>query len=235
MTGVNTFQKALLPPLCLLCGAAGTDHRDLCAGCAGDLPLNSPACRCCALPLLAEQGPICGHCLSRPPSFDHAFAPFLYKSPVDYLIVGLKFNHRLSHARLLGELLAEALVARREAPPDCIVPVPLHPRRLRERGFNQALELCRAPARRFQIPLLGEGLKRIRHTTPQTKLNAQQRRTNLVKAFILSDPLKGKRVALVDDVITTASTVTECARVLRAGGAAEIEIWAIARAVDCAI
>ncbi len=231
LTGwLNRLQDALLPPLCLLCGAAGASGRDLCAGCAGELPLNAPACPCCGLPLAAESKGPCGLCLRHPPDFDRVFAPFLYRPPVDYLILGLKFNNRLSHARLLGELLADALAARAAGLPDCIVPVPLHPLRLRERGFNQALELARAAARRFQVPLVPDGLRRIRHTTPQTGLDARQRQTNLLGAFMLSHPLQGKRVVLVDDVITTASTVAECARTLRAGGVTDLEIWAVARA-----
>jgi len=107
--------------------------------------------------------------------------------------------------------------------------VPLHPRRLRERGFNQALELARAAARRCGIPLWINGLRRVRHTVPQTQLDARQRQTNPLGAFALAAPLPGTRIALMDDVVTTASTVSECARVLRAGGATEIEIWAIGR------
>ncbi len=115
-------------------------------------------------------------------------------------------------------------------PPDCIVPVPLHPLRLRERGFNQALELARAPACHFRIPLVATGLRRVRHTAPQTQLDARSRQTNPLGAFVLGRPVRGPRVALVDDVMTTGSTVAECARVLRAGGATEIEVWAIGRA-----
>jgi ComF family protein len=149
---------------------------------------------------------------------------------MDFLIRRLKFNGRLSHARLLGELLADALAARGSPWPDCIVPVPLHPLRLRERGFNQSLELARAAAHRLRIPLKVEGLKRIRYTTPQTRLDTQARQTNPLGAFMLNHSLRGSRIALIDDVMTTASTVSECARILRTGGVADIEIWIIARA-----
>ena len=110
------------------------------------------------------------------------------------------------------------------------MPVPLHPRRLRERGFNQALELARAAAHCFGIPLWINGLRRVRHTLPQVRLDAHQRRTNPLGAFALGALLPGQRIALMDDVVTTASTIGECARVLRAGGATDIEIWAIGRA-----
>ena len=229
---LDTLQGGLLPRICLLCGAAGTGGRDLCTGCTADLPFNTPACPGCAMPLAPGQTGLCGHCLSHRRIFDRAFVPFRYRPPVDFLIRGLKFNGRLSHARLLGELFAAALVERNAPLPDCIVPVPLHPLRLQERGFNQALELGRATSHRFRIPLLAEGLQRVRHTTPQIQLDARHRQINLLGAFAMKRQLSGPRVALLDDVITTASTITECARVLRVNGATDIEIWAIGRAVD---
>jgi ComF family protein len=221
----------LLPPTCLLCGAAGAAGRDLCAGCAADLPRNNHACTMCALPLsLDDQAGLCSQCCALPPDYDRAFAPFCYRPPLDFLIRRLKFNGRLSHARLLGELFADALVERGGPWPNCIIPVPLHPLRLRERGFNQALELARAAARRCQLPLMAEGLRRIRYTTPQTRLDARARQTNPLGAFVMERSMPGLRVALIDDVMTTASTVAECARILRAGGVADIEVWIIARA-----
>ncbi|MCB1777379.1 MAG: ComF family protein, partial [Candidatus Competibacteraceae bacterium] len=174
----------------------------------------------------------CSQCRRQFPDYDRAFAPFCYRPPLDFLIRRLKFNGRLSHARLLGELFADALVERGAPWPDCIIPVPLHPLRLRERGFNQAMELARAVARRSQRPLMTQGLRRIRHTTPQTRLDVHARRTNPLGAFVMERPLPGLRVALVDDVMTTASTVAECARVLRTGGVADIEVWIMARASD---
>ncbi|CDH45029.1 ComF family protein [Candidatus Contendibacter odensensis] len=227
----NPLQRGLLPSTCLLCGADGTGERDLCAGCAADLPRNSAACPRCAAPLPVSVTGLCDSCHASPPNFDRAFVPFRYQPPLDALIKHLKFGGRLAHARLLGDLFAAALAERAGSLPDCIVPVPLHPQRLRERGFNQALELARTTARRFQIPLRATGLRRVRYTLPQTQLDARRRQTNPLGAFALGDPLAGSRVALMDDVITTASTITECARVLRTGGATEIELWAIGRAV----
>lgn len=226
----RALRHGLLPPICLLCGAAGTAGRDLCAGCDADLPRNTRACPGCALPLAAGSNGDCEYCRARSFSFDRAFVPFRYRPPVDFLILGLKFTHRLSHARLLGELFAAALAERNAPPPDCIIPVPLHPLRLRERGFNQALELARPSARRFGLPLLANGLRRVRHTPPQTQMDASRRHDNPQGAFAANQPLAGRRVALMDDVVTTASTVAECSRILRASGATDIEIWAIGRA-----
>ena len=226
---LGRLERLILPPTCLLCGAVGVAGLDLCAGCLRDLPRNLVACPRCAAPLPVGGTGACARCQAQPPAFDRAFVPFRYQPPVDFLITRLKFGGRLTCARLLGELFAAALAERSEPLPDYIAPVPLHPRRLRERGFNQALELARAAARRCGIPLWINGLRRVRHTIPQTELNAVQRQTNPLGAFALGAPLPGTRIALMDDVVTTASTVAECARVLRAGGATEIEIWAIGR------
>lgn len=224
-----------LPPTCVLCGAAGAEERDLCAGCAADLPHNRISCPVCATPQAIFSTEPCAACRACPPLYDRAFAPFRYRHPMDFLIRQLKFSGRLSHARLLGELFADALAERGGSAPDCLIPVPLHPRRLRERGFNQALELARPVARRLRIPILAEGLRRVRYTPPQTRLDARARQSNPLGAFALGQALSGKRVALVDDVMTTASTVNECARVLRTGDVAEIEIWIVGRAGDAVL
>jgi ComF family protein len=196
-----------------------------------------PICRAMPTPVLAAP---C-HCRSTAPDcvatarrnrrfFDRAFAPFRYQPPLDALIKTLKFGGRLANARLLGDLFATALVERGGPWPDCIAPTPLHPRRLRERGFNQALELARTVARRLRIPLQPSLLRRIRYTLPQTQLDAYHRQTNPLGAFALGHSLPGTHIALIDDVITTASTISECARVLHSGGAITLEVWAISRA-----
>lgn len=227
---LGALERLILPPTCLLCGAAGAAGLDLCAGCLGDLPRNLAACPRCAAPSPAGGIGPCARCRAQSPEFDRAFVPFRYQPPVDFLITRLKFGGRLTHALLLGELFAAALAERGDPLPDCIVPVPLHPRRLRERGFNQSVELARPVAHRLGIPLWIDGLRRVRHTLPQVRLDARQRQTNPLGAFALGVPLPGTRIALMDDVVTTASTIGECARVLRAGGATDIEIWAIGRA-----
>lgn len=226
---LKKLQFTLFPPLCLLCGAEGAAERDLCAGCASDLPRNTQACNRCAMPL-SPPATVCGECLRHPPSFQRACAPFLYQTPVDFLIKGLKFHGRLAHARLLGELLGAELAARSEPLPQALIPLPLHPARLRERGFNQALELARPVARRLNVPLLNYG-RRIRHTPPQMTLNATARRANIRGAFQATGPLPVRHVAVLDDVLTTGSTLREFAAVLAAAGAETIEVWALARTV----
>ncbi|WP_338055823.1 ComF family protein [Sulfurivermis fontis] len=157
-------------------------------------------------------------------------APLLYRPPLDWLIQGFKFNQRLPPGRLLGQLLAQHLAGQIITPPELIVPVPLHPARLRERGYNQALELARPLARRFGIPLAHGLVRRVRATATQSLLPAGERRRNVRGAFALRRPLAARHVAIVDDVIATGSTVAELARVLRRAGAERIEVWAVARA-----
>lgn len=221
--------QGILPPLCLLCGAPGADGNDFCDACAQDLPRNTRACLTCAQPLPTNNTAVCGRCQTHPPAFDHAFVPFLYQPPLDFLVKGLKFGGRLSHAALLGTLFAAALAERSRPWPDGIIPVPLHPRRLSVRGFNQALELARASARQHRLALWPERLQRVRDTPPQSQLDARQRHRNPRGAFAAPAALAGLRVALFDDVVSTASTASECAQVLRAAGAASVELWAITR------
>ena len=230
--GFAALHHWLFPPLCLLCGAAGTRGRDLCTGCSADLPRNHNPCAACALPLAPGQSGFCPHCRLHPPPFEYTFAPLVYRPPLDHLIGRLKFGGRLSYARLLGDFFALSFAESSLALPDCIIPVPLHPQRLRERGFNQAIELARPIARQYRIPLVIDQLQRTRHTTAQTDLPASQRRTNLIGAFMASAQLAGARVALMDDVITTTSTTRECARTLQAAGVTAIQTWAIARTAE---
>jgi ComF family protein len=217
---------ALLPPTCVLCGGAGHAGRDLCAGCAADLPANPVACPRCALPLGAPA-PQCGACLKRPPAFLAALAPFRYADPLDGLVQRYKFGADLAAGRVLAQLLGDALDG--ALAPDLLVPVPLHRTRLRERGFNQALDLGRLLARRFALVLAPRVLARTRATPAQSGLDARTRRRNVRRAFVASTDVRGKHVALLDDVVTTGATVRECAKALRRAGAASVVVWAVAR------
>lgn len=229
---VNHWLKSvhdwLLPATCVLCDRAGVAGRDLCHGCAGELPYIDSACERCAIPL--PQAGVCGQCQQSPPAFDAARALFHYREPVDQLIKGLKFNSRLHNARLLGELMAERLVIPGISRPDAIVPVPLHPARLRQRGFNQALELARPIARRLNAPLLPQLCQRLRDTAPQLGQDAKARRRNLKGAFAVADLGGIKHMVIVDDVMTTGSTAELLAQALKRAGVERVELWVCARA-----
>jgi ComF family protein len=150
----------------------------------------------------------------------------LYLPPVDFLVHELKFRGNLTAARLLGQLLGEALLCRSGPLPEAVVPVPLHRSRLRERGFNQAIELARPVSRRLEIPLLVDHVERIHPSPPQSKLDLKARRGNVRGAFACRGGMDVQRVAILDDVITTGSTADAMARVLRRAGAVQIEVWA---------
>lgn len=216
---------------CLLCGAPGAAGLDVCAGCWADLPRNHHSCPSCALPLPIGTPPdqSCGACQRHPPPYMRCFAPFQYAGLLPHLITGLKFQARLTYARLLGELLTQALLERGQPWPELLLPVPLHSSRLRERGFNQALELARFPARALGLRLETKRCVRRLNTPPQVGLVAAARRNNLRGAFALTAPLDVWHVALVDDVVTTGSTVAELAGLLRQAGVARVEVWAVAK------
>jgi ComF family protein len=230
---LTRVQAVLWPPVCVLCRGTGQPPLlDICAECAADLPINVPACRVCAQPLSDAASDVpCGACLRRSPRFDAAYCAFRYAYPVDHLVQGIKYHGAVAQGRVLGELLAQSLQRTRVAPlPELIVPVPLAPRRFRERGYNQAIELGRCVEKRLRIPLRADVVVRLRETREQAALDKRERRKNIRGAFDVVRALPGKHIAVIDDVITTGSTVNELARVLKKAGARRVEVWAVARA-----
>jgi ComF family protein len=223
--------KALYPPICLLCGDTGTRGLDLCAACFAELPWNRHPCPRCAAPLPPDaDSQLCGNCLKSLPAWDAARSPLAYAYPVDKLIQRFKFDGDLPTGRLLAELLADYLAAGGSEKPDCIVPVPLHPSRLKERGFNQAIELARPIGKRLKIPVRLDLCERVRATAVQSKLDAAERRKNLRDAFAVKRSVDGLRVALLDDVVTTGVTLETLTKVLKEAGAVRVTIWCAARA-----
>jgi ComF family protein len=222
------LQAWLLPWRCLLCGAAGADGIDLCRACARELPRNVHCCTRCALPLPAATA-LCGTCQRRLPPWDAAWAPFRYGWPLDRLEARFKFGRELAAGRALAALWQR--VPPPAERPALILPVPLHRARLRQRGYNQALELARPLGRALAIPVRHDLLLRARATAAQTELDAIGRRRNVRGAFALRDGAAlPAHVALLDDVMTTGATLAECARVLGRAGVARVDVWALARA-----
>ena len=224
------FRRRLFPQNCLLCCAEAGDAT-LCASCLADLPLlATPGCPICAHPNSVQtQGEICGACLRQPPAFLRCIAAYTYHFPVDKLITALKYNHQFA----VIDTLTAPLIARlsTETLPDALIAMPLHPQRLRERGFNQSLLLARHMARRLQLPLLQTACQRVRHTSPQTTLAIEQRRLNMRNAFSCNQTVANKRIAIIDDVMTTGSSLDSLSRVLLRVGATEVQCWVSARAV----
>lgn len=224
---LNIIQNYLLPPTCILCGHAGWQNLDLCYSCYAQLPENKQCCIQCARPLNTEIS-LCGECLSRPPAFDASYAPYSYQGAMRYMILGLKSGAEYKNARTLGLLLAKSV---QNTPlPDCILPVPLHKARYKQRCFNQVIEIARTVGKELQRPLDLTSCIRHRDTPHQTKLSAKQRRKNIKNAFTVVKPIHAQHIAIIDDVMTTGSTVHELARVLKKAGVARVDVWVCARA-----
>jgi len=218
-----------LPSLCAVCRA--WDRRRVCGDCLARFAAPRPRCARCAvaLPDGAEQ---CGDCLLEPPPFARTIAAVDYGFPWDRLVARLKFHAALDLADTLADLLHGAVV-RADARVDLLVPVPLSRERLRERGFNQAWELARRVARRLRIDANAGALLRVKDTAHQLSLPRDQRAGNARAAFAMEPrqlaALRGRTVAVVDDVMTTGTTLAEIARVLQRAGAREVHAWVVAR------
>ena len=173
---------------------------------------------------------ICGPCSMIPPAFDDALIPFRYAMPVDYMVQALKYNGEVVYSRVLGSLLASAARDAGVAMPDCLIPLPLHPSRFIERGFNQAAKIARFCARELSLPIDERLLCRIRATDSQVELSKAQRKKNVDNAFTVGRMCNYRHVAIVDDVVTTAATVQSAALTLRRAGIEHVSVWAVARA-----
>jgi ComF family protein len=209
---------------CILCGSESSPEF-LCVACAAGLPILPEHCPRCALP--TASGAACGSCLGHPPYFDATTALWRYEFPCDKLVQALKYQGRLAIARCLARCLAAVPLPQA----DMVIPVPLHPKRLKERGFNQALEIARCLARYTGIPCQAGGVWRARNTRPQTELPYEERAKNARGAFACALDLSGKTVAVLDDVMTTGATLNELARILKQAGARRIENIVVARTV----
>ena len=228
------FQRAyswLFPFACLLCGQVNKKF-GLCNACQRELPWVTQGCQRCANPVPSISA-LCGKCLQKPPPYAQIAALFYYQPPIDYLLTSLKFGSSLLYARFFGELLAEKLQERYadQTKPELIIPMPLHAQRLQERGFNQALELSRPLAKSLAIPLSLKHCHRVLATQPQSRISALARQRNVRNAFAVVEAIDAKYVAIVDDIVTTGSTVAALAKVLRQAGVVKIDLWCCARAV----
>lgn len=234
---------AIAPGCCILCGCDSRRQLDLCAPCEASLPaMPEHYCYQCAHPLhsasISELGSpaaqLCGQCLARPPLFQRSLCGWLYQYPMRELIGGFKYRHQFSYGRVLAQLLSKKVSAHYlpSELPELLVATPLHWRREFTRGFNQSEQLCRQLSKTLNIPRC-RPIRRVQATPPQQSLHAQQRRRNLRHAFRLapnaSRLLQGRRVALIDDVITTGTTANTISKQLLAAGAREVHIWGLAR------
>lgn len=231
---VRGLAASLLPSSCALCGL-GSDAA-VCAPChARFLGTSGARCRCCANPLaLRDACWPCAACQSAPPAYDATVAAGAYASPIDQLVLQLKFGGRLALAPWMGQVLGQAVLASRPAAlPDLLCPVPLGPRRLVERGFNQALEIARPLSGALGIPLRTTLALRARDTPAQSGVAPADRGHNMRRAFVLAsgaqDLVRGRHIGVVDDVMTSGATLHELAAALKRAGAARVSNFVFAR------
>lgn len=218
---------------CAVCGLASRRTLDLCEYCENRLPRIAHSCHCCGQQLSSDNTlTICGNCLVKPKKYDRLYSLFQYSEPINHLITAIKFSSQLHYARLLGTLFIHKITSdwyENQPLPNCIIPVPLHPTRLQERGFNQSLEIARPISKGLKIPLLSHACYRIKATKAQSELPAKKRYDNVKNAFSIKNVLEKKHIAILDDVVTTSHTVNELSHILKLNGAEKIDIWCCGR------
>lgn len=224
---LDTMTWHLAPGRCVLCGLSSQRRRDLCAVCEQDLPGLIDPCPRCALPLPAGTT-ICGPCLQHPPRYASLHAACRYDDPADLLVQALKFRSLRPAARVMAEVMVDRLGL--PLPRDgWLLPVPLHRWRQWQRGFNQSALLAAELGRLTGLPILTHGVRRCRATTPQSGLDRKARRRNLARAFATTGrPLPG-RIILIDDVVTTGTTLDVLCQTLMQAGSEEVHAWCFAR------
>lgn len=221
---------------CLLCegklDSLPLNNHAVCRACLNDLPWQpNTSCPQCGL---ASDGNVCGSCLSNPPDFDATQAVFLYSFPVDAMMVRYKYGNMMHLSHIFGQFLSDKLgLSLASNQIDFVIPMPMHPARIKERGFNQAHEIAKVLSKDCHEKLDFKSVARIKLTPPQASLPLKDRVKNIKGAFqVNTDKLNlilGKRIAIVDDVMTTGASLNELAKTLKKAGATHVECWVIAR------
>lgn len=220
-TAGTRLLDVLLPVNCVVCR---TEGQYLCEGCVDDLPrLTSPYCYLCANPNVPQ---LCRWCFENSPRFDRARAPYLYEGPAKQMVLDLKYRGVRIAARPMARMLAGYL-ERNPYPVDALVPVPLHTKRERQRGYSQSGLLCEELSDITGVPVNNNALRRTRNTSPQVEMDSpEDRRSNISRAFECTSELEGARIMLMDDVITTGNTMSACAEEMKVAGVASV--WGLA-------
>lgn len=228
----KTALNFLLPSTCLACHAV-IPLPGCCFYCQNHLPWLEACCWRCAMPL-ASPG-LCGHCSHKPPSFQRVISPFYYAPPVNSWVMALKFQQQLDLASFLADCLWKKIqltyCCQEKTWPQLIIPVPLHSKRLAERGFNQALLIAERVAQHSRLAFMRTGIIKQYNTVPQTALSFAARQKNNQHAFAIPRMLPASHIALVDDVLTTGATVAAIASLLRKQGVQRVDVWCVARTV----
>lgn len=222
-------QMLRLPSVCVLCDQYHYQPIAVCNQCTHLLERLGPACHYCAFPLPDDIVLICGNCAKEKPAFDHTYTAYLFKEPLRTLLHEFKYHEAFYLTSFLAKLMLQA-VPKGKLETQCLIPVPLHPKRLKQRGFNQAVLLCKNLAKALKIPYELSLCKKIIHTEPQVCLNREQRKQNLTAAF-QSRQTHYQHITLIDDLLTTGSTAQELANLFKAQGVKRVDVWCCARAI----
>lgn len=220
----RVLSNKLLSQTCLLCAAKAMHDMSLCHDCIKNLPCApDPCCIQCGLQTL---GHTCGHCLKTKPYYDTTDALYTYAYPVDILIQQYKYKHALHLSNTFSHLLLRKMP---NIDIDLIIPMPLHPTRMKDRGFNQSLEIAKSLAKKTNIRLDSVSCTRVKNTQPQASLTPKERVKNMRDAFHCSTKLSGLRIAVIDDVMTTGASLNALSKTLKMAGASKISCYIIAR------
>lgn len=220
---IKLFDR-LFKQRCLLCAGSDGGELGLCEACYKDLPWhNTPKCPQCGL---SSNGLVCGSCLNSPPDFDATHGLFTYNFPLDVMMQRYKYGSMLNLGHIFGKMLSNKINL---ADVDLVIAMPMHPKRLKERGFNQALEIAKIITKNNPEKLDYQSVQRQKLTPPQASQPLKERVRNIKGAFTISNHLNGKRIAIVDDVMTTGASLNELAKSLKKAGASHVECWVVAR------
>jgi ComF family protein len=220
----HLLKTSLFPQTCLFCSASKGGDFGICTQCLDDLPYHTSCCPQCGL--LSVEGQLCGACIASAPDFDATKALFTYEYPISQVLQQYKYKQQLFLAETFAQLMLQKLPAQNI---DLIIPMPLHPSRLQERGFNQSLEIARIIGKRLNVEVNSQVVSRIKLSPPQASLPLKERVKNMKGAFACDEDLSGLRIALIDDVMTTGASLNALAKAVKAKGAAHVECWLIAR------
>lgn len=228
----NFSSFSVLPGLCIGCQRLTDRKLDLCEACEALLPANTPNCAHCALPL-PVSAPSCGRCQNETNHFNNAVSAFVYGGEIATHIHAFKYHRKLAQGRVLSELLAQKIqsnIASNELP-DMLIPVPLHWLKLIRRGYNQADEIARILSLHLNLPIQRKALARVQRGSTQSDLSRKQRLVALKAIFATRNHhlIKGKNIALIDDVMTTGATASTLARLLKQAGCNTVQVWTLAR------
>lgn len=235
MKVLHTLQQLIFPYTCIICSQHSTLQKDICLDCLNLLPKFPSGCEICARHIPHSphllSGITCGKCISNPPHFDRTLALFSYVHPIDKFIINLKFNHQLIYAKLFGELFVKHLKSyyKNTSFPELVIPIPLHQKRLKQRGFNQVFELAKSIKKHLNIKIDTNSCIKIKNTPPQSLITFDERKVNIKNSFKIKYSIQAKHVAILDDVMTTGHTVNELSKTLKKSGMQKIDVWCIAR------